>query len=78
MQMIERDVRMAGFEYRDNDAKVTYGSITGPLVIKDSGNQCCDEATIIYDYYDEESKKAEPPSEKQEEAAMEGLSSLFG
>jgi large subunit ribosomal protein L12 len=25
-----------------------------------------------------ESKKAEPPSEKQEEAAMEGLSSLFG
>jgi large subunit ribosomal protein L12 len=26
----------------------------------------------------EESKKAEPPSEKQEEAAMEGLSSLFG
>ena len=23
-------------------------------------------------------KKAEPPSEKQEEAAMEGLSSLFG
>ena len=26
----------------------------------------------------EGSKKAEPPSEKQEEAAMEGLSSLFG
>ena len=25
-----------------------------------------------------ENKKAEPPSEKQEEAAMEGLSSLFG
>jgi large subunit ribosomal protein L12 len=25
-----------------------------------------------------EGKKAEPPSEKQEEAAMEGLSSLFG
>lgn len=25
-----------------------------------------------------EEKKAEPPSEKQEEAAMEGLSSLFG
>ena len=59
MQMIERDVRMAGFEYRDQDAKVTYGSITGPLVIKDSGNKCCDEVTVIYDYYDEESKKAE-------------------
>ena len=59
MQMIERDVRMAGFEYRDQDAKVTYGSITAPLVIKDSGNKCCDEVTIIYDYYDEDSKKAE-------------------
>ena len=42
MQMIERDVRMAGFEYLNQDAKVTYGSITGPLVIKDSGNKCCD------------------------------------
>ena len=59
MQMIERDVRMAGFEYRDQDAKVTYGSITGPLVIKDSGNKCCDEVTVIYDYYDEDSKKVE-------------------
>jgi len=59
MQMIERDVRMAGFEYRDNDAKVTYGSITAPLVIKDSGNKCCDEVTVIYDYYDEDSNKVE-------------------
>ena len=59
MQMIERDVRMAGFEYRDNDAKVTYGSISAPLVIKDSGNKCCDEVTVIYDYFDEDSKKAE-------------------
>jgi len=59
MQMIERDVRMAGFEYRDQDAKVTYGSIAGPLVIKDSGNKCCDEVTVIYDYYDEDSKKVE-------------------
>ncbi|MBT6469648.1 MAG: prepilin-type N-terminal cleavage/methylation domain-containing protein, partial [Candidatus Marinimicrobia bacterium] len=59
MQMIERDVRMAGFEYLDNDAKVTYGSITGPLVIKDSGDKCCDEVAVIYDYYDEDSKKVE-------------------
>ena len=59
MQMNERDIRMAAFEYRDNDAKVTYGSITGPLVIKDSGDQCCDEVTVIYDYYDEDSKKVE-------------------
>ena len=59
MQMIERDVRMAGFEYRDQDANVTYGPITAPLVIKDSGDKCCDEVTVIYDYYDEDNKKVE-------------------
>jgi hypothetical protein len=59
MRIIERDVRMAGFEYRDKDAKVTYGTISSPLTIKDSGNKCCDEVTIVYDYFDEESKKAE-------------------
>ena len=59
MRIIERDVRMAGFEYRDNDAKVTYGSISSPLTIKDSGNKCCDEVTVVYDYFDEASKKAE-------------------
>jgi hypothetical protein len=59
MRIIERDIRMAGFEYRDTDAKITYGSISNPLTIKDSGNKCCDEVTVIYDYFDEESKKAE-------------------
>ena len=59
MRIIERDVRMAGFEYRDKDAKVTYGTISSPLTIKDSGDKCCDEVTVVYDYYDEEAKKAE-------------------
>ncbi|MBC8549217.1 MAG: prepilin-type N-terminal cleavage/methylation domain-containing protein, partial [Candidatus Brocadiales bacterium] len=59
MRIIERDVRMAGFEYRDKDAKVTYGTISNPLEIKDSGNKCCDEVTVVYDYYDEEAKKAQ-------------------
>jgi len=59
MRIIERDIRMAGFEYRDKDAKVTYSTISNPLTIKDSGNKCCDEVTVIYDYFDEESKKAE-------------------
>jgi prepilin-type N-terminal cleavage/methylation domain-containing protein len=59
MRIIERDIRMAGFEYRDKDAKVTYGSISSPLTIKDSGNKCCDEVTVIYDYFDEYTKKAE-------------------
>jgi len=40
MRIIERDVRMAGFEYRDKDAKITYGSISNPITIKDSGNKC--------------------------------------
>jgi len=59
MRIIKRDVRMAGFEYRDKDARITYGSISNPITIKDSGNKCCDEVTVIYDYFDEESKKAE-------------------
>ena len=59
MRIIERDIRMAGFEYRDKDAKVTYGTISSPLTIKDSGNKCCDEVTVVYDYYDEEAKKTE-------------------
>jgi prepilin-type N-terminal cleavage/methylation domain-containing protein len=59
MRIIERDVRMAGFEYRDKDAKITYGSISNPITIKDSGNKCCDEVTVIYDYFDEASRKAE-------------------
>ena len=50
MQMIERDARMAGFEYLDEDANMTYGKISSPLTIKDSGNKCCDELTVIYDY----------------------------
>ena len=53
MQMIERDARMAGFEYLDEDANMTYGKISSPLVIKDSGNKCCDELTVIYDYVDD-------------------------
>jgi hypothetical protein len=59
MRIIERDVRMAGFEYRDNDAKVTYGTISSPLTIKDSGNKCCDEVTVVYDYFDEEAQTVE-------------------
>ena len=53
MQMIERDIRMAGFNYIDKDAKTTYGPISKPLIIKDSGNKCCDEVTVIYDYVED-------------------------
>ena len=50
MQIIERDIRMAGFEYLNDDAKMIYGKIVSPLTIKDSGNKCCDRVTVIYDY----------------------------
>jgi prepilin-type N-terminal cleavage/methylation domain-containing protein len=59
MQMIERDVRMAGFEYRHtsgtNKGKKAFSSgITTPLDITDSGNKCCDEVKVIYDYFNED------------------------
>ena len=61
MQMIERDVRMAGFEYRHTSGtnkgkKAFSSSITTPLDITDSGNKCCDEVKVIYDYFNEETK----------------------
>ncbi|MDA9058801.1 prepilin-type N-terminal cleavage/methylation domain-containing protein, partial [Candidatus Thioglobus sp.] len=49
MQVLEREIRMAGFEFRDGNGLMTYGKIVGPLVLTDSGNKCCDEVTIIYD-----------------------------
>jgi prepilin-type N-terminal cleavage/methylation domain-containing protein len=49
MQVLEREIRMAGYEFRDDKGLMTYGKIMGSLVITDSGNKCCDEVTIIYD-----------------------------
>jgi prepilin-type N-terminal cleavage/methylation domain-containing protein len=49
MQVLEREIRMAGYEFRDDKGLMTYGKIIGPLALTDSGNKCCDEVTIIYD-----------------------------
>ena len=49
MNMMERDFRMAGFEFRDATGVITYGPITGPFVITDSGDNCCDQVIIIND-----------------------------
>jgi prepilin-type N-terminal cleavage/methylation domain-containing protein len=49
MQVLEREIRMAGYEFRDDKGLMTYGKIAGPLVLGDSGNKCCDEVIIIYD-----------------------------
>jgi len=53
MRIIERDVRMAGFVWRDNKINKIYGDISEPLKIVDSGNKCCDEITVIYDYHND-------------------------
>ena len=49
MQILEREIRMAGYEFRDANGTMTYGGIVGGLAITDSGDACCDEITIIYD-----------------------------
>ena len=53
LEIIKRDVRMAGFAYRDDDGKITFGAITHPLTIVDSKGKCCDQITVVYDYVDE-------------------------
>lgn len=50
LEMIKRDVRMAGFVYRDTSGKITYGGISEPVKVTDSGNKCCDDITVTYDY----------------------------
>ena len=49
MTILEREIRMAGYEFRDDKGLMTYGKITAPILLTDSGNKCCDEVTIIYD-----------------------------
>ena len=53
MQVLEREIRMAGYEFRDGNGVMTYGKILEPLVITDSGDSCCDEVTIVYDEVDD-------------------------
>ena len=53
MQVLEREIRMAGYEYRDANGTMTYGGIDGGLDITDSGDACCDEMTLIYDEVDD-------------------------
>ena len=31
MQVLEREIRMAGYEFRDGNGVMTYGNIVGPL-----------------------------------------------
>ena len=49
MSILEREIRMAGYEFRDDKGINDLWQDYAPLVITDSGNKCCDEVTIIYD-----------------------------
>ena len=62
LRMVERDIRMAGFSFRDRDANLVFGEILDKDALKltDSGTDaCCDSITVQYDYYDEEYKTVE-------------------
>jgi prepilin-type N-terminal cleavage/methylation domain-containing protein len=50
IRFIERDIRMAGRTVLDADMEPANGVIATPITIVDSGDACCDEITLIYDY----------------------------
>ncbi len=49
LMLISRDLRMAGYTALDTNIESTFGTITTPISITDSGNACCDSIAIIYD-----------------------------
>ena len=51
MCMIERDVRMAGYEHRTSSGNKTFSTgISEQLVLSESDNACCDSISVIYDH----------------------------
>ena len=53
LRVLERDLRMTGFVYRTDSGNIPFGEITTPITVVDSGTNCCDEMTVIYDRHDE-------------------------
>ena len=49
INMISRDLRMAGNKAMNNNLETPYGKIINPVSVVDSGNACCDRVIIIYD-----------------------------
>ena len=82
IRILERDIRMAGFEYRDKNGNIVKGGISKPIEINNRcSDKCRDEITIIYDYYDEELKKLERIKTKyyyNHPYLMKNQSVLFG
>ncbi|MEO1944073.1 MAG: prepilin-type N-terminal cleavage/methylation domain-containing protein [Candidatus Thioglobus sp.] len=51
MRIIERDIRMAGYEHQDSLGDKTFSTgITSQLVLSESNNACCDGVSVIYDH----------------------------
>jgi len=51
MRIIERDIRMAGYEHRDPlGNKIFSTGITSQLVLSESSDACCDGVSVIYDH----------------------------
>jgi prepilin-type N-terminal cleavage/methylation domain-containing protein len=51
MRIIERDIRMAGYEHRDSSGNKTFSTgISNQLVLSESDNACCDGVSVIYDH----------------------------
>ena len=50
IRIIERDIRMAGYEHRDSSGDKSFSAgITNKLVLTESDNACCDGVSVIYD-----------------------------
>ncbi len=50
INLLSREIRMAGFQAVDSNMSSIYGDINTPIDIVDSGTTlCCDSITIIYD-----------------------------
>jgi hypothetical protein len=51
IRIIERDIRMAGYEHRDSSGNKTFSTgITNQLVLNESNNACCDGVSVVYDH----------------------------
>lgn len=49
LNLLMRDIRMAGYKAVDTNMQSPFGAIATPISITDSGNACCDSITVIYD-----------------------------
>jgi len=60
MRMIERDIRMAGYEHRSSSGNKTFSTgIANQLVLSESNDACCDGVSVVYDHHTDDSDGSE-------------------